>query len=60
LPRRVELRVGPPPIDRASEAAAADAALGELGTAVKRLIDDHNITPVGSAAVLTLQLIDQR
>jgi anti-sigma regulatory factor (Ser/Thr protein kinase) len=59
-PRRVELRVGPLPIDRESEAAAADAALRELGVVVERLIDDHSIAPVGSAAVLALQLIDQR
>jgi serine/threonine-protein kinase RsbW len=59
-PRRVELRVGPLPIDRESEAAAADAALGELGVVLERLIDDHSIAPVGSAAVLALQLIDQR
>ncbi len=58
-PRRVELRVGPLPIDRESE-TAADAALGELGGVVERLIDDHSIAPVGSAAVLALQLIDQR
>jgi anti-sigma regulatory factor (Ser/Thr protein kinase) len=59
-PRRVELRVGPLPIDRESEAKAADAALGELGVVVERLIDDHSIAPVGSAAVLALQLIDRR
>ncbi len=59
-PRRVELRVGPLPIDRTSEGTAADAALGELGAVVERLIDDHNIAPVGSAAVLAMQLIDQR
>jgi hypothetical protein len=59
-PRRVELRVGPLPIDRDSEAEAADAALGELGVVVERLIDDHSIAPVGSAAVLALQLIDRR
>jgi serine/threonine-protein kinase RsbW len=59
-PRRVELRVGPLPVDRASEATAADAALGELGPVVERLIDDHSIAPVGSSAVLALQLIDQR
>jgi serine/threonine-protein kinase RsbW len=59
-PRRVELRVGPLPIDRASETVAADAALGELGAVVERLIDDYNIAPVGSSAVLALQLIDQR
>jgi serine/threonine-protein kinase RsbW len=59
-PRRVELRVGPLPIDRESKAAAADAALGELGAVVERLIDDHSIVPVGSAAVLALQLIDRR
>jgi serine/threonine-protein kinase RsbW len=58
-PRRVELRVGPLPIDRES-AAAADAALDELGVVVERLIDDHSIAPVGSAAVLALQLIDRR
>jgi len=59
-PRRIELRVGPLPIGRESEAAAADAALGELGAVVERLIDDHSIAPVGSAAVLALQLIDRR
>ena len=59
-PRRVELRVGPLTIDRASEAASADAALDGLGAVVERLIDDHSIAPVGSAAVLALQLIDQR
>ena len=58
-PSRVELRVGPLPIDRDGE-AAADAALGELGGMVERLIDAHSIAPVGSAAVLALQLIDQR
>jgi serine/threonine-protein kinase RsbW len=58
-PRHVELRVGPLPIDRERETAAA-AALGELGAMVERLIDDHSIAPVGSAAVLALQLIDQR
>jgi serine/threonine-protein kinase RsbW len=58
-PRRVELRVGPLPIEH-EPAATADAALGELGTVVARLIDDRSITPVGSAAVLALQLIDQR
>ncbi len=58
-PRHVELRVGPLPIDRERETAAA-AALGELGAVVERLIDDHSIAPVGSAAVLALQLIDQR
>jgi serine/threonine-protein kinase RsbW len=59
-PRRVELRVGPLPIDHESEAEAADAALGELGVVVERLIGDHSIAPVGSAAVLALQLIDRR
>jgi serine/threonine-protein kinase RsbW len=59
-PRRVELRVGPLPVERASEATAADATLGELGPVVERLIDDHSIAPVGSSAVLALQLIDQR
>jgi serine/threonine-protein kinase RsbW len=58
-PRRVELRVGPLPIDRERE-ATAEAALGELGAVVERLIDDRSIAPVGSAAVLALQLIDQR
>jgi len=58
-PRRVELRVGPLPIDRVRE-ADADAALGELGAVVERLIDDRSIAPVGSAAVLALQLNDQR
>jgi serine/threonine-protein kinase RsbW len=58
-PRRVELRVGPLPIERASEATAADAALGELGAVVERLIDDHSIAPVGSSAVLALRLIDR-
>jgi serine/threonine-protein kinase RsbW len=53
--RRVELRVGPLPIDRERE-----AALGQLGGVVESLIDDHSIAPVGSAAVLALQLIDQR
>jgi anti-sigma regulatory factor (Ser/Thr protein kinase) len=59
-PRRVELRIGPLPIDRESEAEAADTALGELGVVVERLIDDHSIAPVGSAAVLALRLIDRR
>jgi serine/threonine-protein kinase RsbW len=58
-PRRVELRVGPLSIDRDGE-AGADAALGELGSVVERLIDAHSIAPIGSAAVLALQLIDQR
>ncbi len=58
-PRRVELRVGPLPIDGESE-AVANAALGELGGVVERLIDARSIAPVGSAAVLVLQLIDQR
>jgi len=53
-PRRVELRVGPLPIERERE-----ATLRELGV-VERLIDDHSIAPVGSAAVLALQLIDRR
>ena len=51
--RRVELRVGPLPIEQASEAETADAAaLGDLGAVVEGLIDDHSIAPVGSAAVL--------
>jgi anti-sigma regulatory factor (Ser/Thr protein kinase) len=58
-PRRVELRVGPLPIDRERE-IASEGALGALGGVVERLIDDHSIAPVGSAAVLALQLIDQR
>jgi serine/threonine-protein kinase RsbW len=58
-PRRVELRVGPLPIDRGRE-MTPDRALGALGGVVERLIDDHSIAPVGSAAVLALQLIDRR
>jgi len=58
-PRRVELRVGPLPVGGERE-AAADSVLGELGRVVEQLIDDHSIAPVGSAAVLALQLIDRR
>jgi serine/threonine-protein kinase RsbW len=58
-PRRVELRVGPLPLDPERE-TAADTALGRLGGVVERLIDDRRIAPVGSAAVLALRLIDQR
>jgi serine/threonine-protein kinase RsbW len=57
--RRVELRVGPLPVGGERE-AAADSVLGKLGRVVEQLIDDHSIAPVGSAAVLALQLIDRR
>ncbi len=61
-PRRVELRVGPLPAGGGDDGdeGTTDARLCELGSAVTRLIDDHSITPVGSAAVLALQLIDRR
>jgi serine/threonine-protein kinase RsbW len=58
-PRRVELLVGPLPAGREHE-AAAESVLGKLGHMVERLIDDHSIVAVGSAAVLALQLIDRR
>ncbi|HEY3865126.1 MAG TPA: ATP-binding protein [Solirubrobacteraceae bacterium] len=59
-PRRVRLRVGPLPGIDGKRETAADATLCELGGVATRLIDDHSIAPVGSAAVLALQLIDQR
>jgi serine/threonine-protein kinase RsbW len=58
-PRRVELLVGPLPAGREGE-ASAESILGKLGHVVGQLIDDHSIAAVGSAAVLALQLIDQR
>jgi anti-sigma regulatory factor (Ser/Thr protein kinase) len=58
-PRSVELLVGPLPLGPASE-AAADSVLGKLGQVVGKLIDEHSIAAVGSAAVLALQLIDRR
>jgi serine/threonine-protein kinase RsbW len=58
-PRRVELLVGPLPAGRERE-ASAESMLGKLGHVVEQLIDDHSIAAVGSAAVLALQLIDQR
>ena len=58
-PRRVELRVGPLAGGREGE-PSADSVLGKLGHTVERLIDDHSIASVGSAAVLALQLIDRR
>jgi serine/threonine-protein kinase RsbW len=62
-PRRVKLRVGPLPAGGGGGGGgetAADARLCELGGVATGLIDDHSIAPVGSAAVLALQLIDQR
>jgi serine/threonine-protein kinase RsbW len=61
-PRRVELLVGPlPPLPAEREReAAAESVLGKLGHMVEKLIDDHSIAAVGSAAVLALQLIDRR
>jgi serine/threonine-protein kinase RsbW len=56
-PRRVKLRVGPLPAGGGE--TAAGAGLCELGGVATRLIDDHSIAPVGSAAVLALQLIDR-
>jgi serine/threonine-protein kinase RsbW len=58
-PRRVELLVGPLPAGREQE-ASAESVLGRLEHVVERLIDDHSIAAVGSAAVLALQLIDRR
>jgi serine/threonine-protein kinase RsbW len=58
-PRRVELLVGPLPAERERE-AIAESVLGRLGQMVEKLIDDHSIAAVGSAAVLALQLIDRR
>jgi serine/threonine-protein kinase RsbW len=58
-PRRVELLVGPLPAGREHETTAG-SVLGKLGVVVEKLIDDHSIAAVGSAAVLALQLIDRR
>jgi serine/threonine-protein kinase RsbW len=58
-PRRVELLVGPLPAGRERE-AIAESVLGKLGHMMEKLIDDHSIAAVGSAAVLALQLIDRR
>lgn len=58
-PRRVELLIGPLPAGR-ERAASAESVLGKLGHVVEKLIDDHSIAAVGSAAVLALQLIDRR
>jgi serine/threonine-protein kinase RsbW len=58
-PRRVELLVGPLPAGR-ERPASAESVLGKLGHVVEKLIDDHSIAAVGSAAVLALQLIDRR
>jgi serine/threonine-protein kinase RsbW len=58
-PRRVELLVGPLPAGRERE-ATAESVLGKLGHVMEKLIDDHSVAAVGSAAVLALQLIDRR
>jgi serine/threonine-protein kinase RsbW len=58
-PLRVELLVGPLPAGR-ERAVTAESVLGRLGHVVEKLIDDHSIAAVGSAAVLALQLIDRR
>jgi serine/threonine-protein kinase RsbW len=58
-PRLVELCVGPLPAGQES-GTASDAVLGKLGPVVKQLVDDHNLAPLGSAAVLALQLADRR
>jgi serine/threonine-protein kinase RsbW len=58
-PRLLELRVGPLPTGQESE-TAADAVLGNLGPIVEKLIDDHDLAPLGGAAVLALQLADRR
>jgi serine/threonine-protein kinase RsbW len=58
-PRRVELLVGPLPAEHEDE-ETAESVLGRLGQVVEKLIDDHSIAAVGSAAVLALQLIDRR
>jgi serine/threonine-protein kinase RsbW len=58
-PRRVELLVGPLAAEH-ERAAIAESVLGKLGQVVEKLIDDHSIAAIGSAAVLALQLIDRR
>jgi serine/threonine-protein kinase RsbW len=58
-PRLLELRVGPLPAGQESE-TAADAVLGKLGPVVGQLVDNHDLAPLGSAAVLALQLTDRR
>jgi serine/threonine-protein kinase RsbW len=58
-PRRVELLVGPLATGRERK-TTAESVLGKLGHAMEKLIDDHSIAAVGSAAVLALQLIDRR